>query len=111
LTQPARTQAACRSRADIDQHTPVRAPAHSSAEAGNEARRPLWVKRDDLTGFALGVYIGALWLLLQPGSRRWYGHVASEAARARHSGPWLAGTLAWALVCGLIQAAVSLFRL
>jgi hypothetical protein len=47
------------------------------------------------------------WLLLQPGSRRWYGHVASEAARARHSGPWLTGTLAWALVCGLIQAAVS----
>jgi hypothetical protein len=51
-----------------------------------------------------------LWLLLQPGSRRWYGHVASEAARARHSGPWLIGTLAWALVCGLIQAAVSVFK-
>jgi hypothetical protein len=51
------------------------------------------------------------WLLLQPGSRRWYGHVASEAARARHSGPWMIGTLAWALVCGLMQAAVSLFGL
>ena len=50
-----------------------------------------------------------VWLLLQPGSRRWYGHVASEEARARHSGPWMTGTLAWALVCGLIQAAVSMF--
>jgi hypothetical protein len=52
-----------------------------------------------------------VWLLLQPGSRRWYGHVAAEAARARHSGSWLAGTLAWALVCGLIQAAVVLLGL
>jgi hypothetical protein len=51
------------------------------------------------------------WLLLQPGSRRWYGHVASDAARARHSGPWMTGTLAWALACGLIQAAVVLFGL
>ena len=52
-----------------------------------------------------------VWLLLQPGSRRWYGHVAPEQARARHSGEWMTGTLAWALVCGLIQAAVSLFGL
>jgi hypothetical protein len=52
-----------------------------------------------------------VWLLLQPGSRRWYGHVSSEEARARHSGQWLTGTLAWALACGLIQAAVSVFDL
>ena len=51
------------------------------------------------------------WLLLQPGSRRWYGHVDPKAARARHSGAWMPGTLAWAIGCGLIQAAVSLFEL
>jgi hypothetical protein len=50
-----------------------------------------------------------VWLLLQPGSRQWYGHVGSEEARARHGGQWMTGTVAWALVCGLIQAAVSLF--
>jgi hypothetical protein len=50
-----------------------------------------------------------IWLLLQPGSRQWYGHVTSAEARARHSGPWMTGTVAWALVCGLIQAAVSMF--
>ncbi len=52
-----------------------------------------------------------VWLLLQPGSRGWYGRIASDTARARHSGPWMTGTLAWALVCGLIQSAVSLFGL
>jgi hypothetical protein len=51
------------------------------------------------------------WLLLQPGSRRWYGQVDPAAARARHSGAWMTGTLAWAIGCGLIQAAVSLFKL
>jgi hypothetical protein len=44
-----------------------------------------------------------VWLLLQPGSRRWYGHVDPAAARARHSGRWLTGTVAWAVVCGLLQ--------
>ena len=52
-----------------------------------------------------------IWLLLQPGSRQWYGHVSSEEARARHSGQWMTGTLAWALGCGLTQAAVSIFGL
>lgn len=46
-----------------------------------------------------------VWLLLQPGSRQWYGHVSAADARARHSGPWLRGTVAWALACGLIQFA------
>ena len=44
-----------------------------------------------------------VWLLLQPGSRRWYGHVDPAAARARHNGGWLAGTVAWAVVCGILQ--------
>jgi hypothetical protein len=45
-----------------------------------------------------------LWLLLQPGSRRWYGHVAAQEALKRHSGNWLVGTIIWAVVCGFLQA-------
>jgi hypothetical protein len=52
-----------------------------------------------------------VWLLTRPGSRRWYGHVDSDAARARHGGRWLAGTAGWAVVCGLLQALVSMGRI
>lgn len=45
-----------------------------------------------------------IWLLLQPGSRRWYGIVDPKEASARHSGGWLVGTLVWAIVCGVLQA-------
>lgn len=45
-----------------------------------------------------------LWLLLQPGSRRWYGHVPASEGIARHSGNWMVGTVAYAIVCGLLQA-------
>lgn len=48
-----------------------------------------------------------VWLLLQPGSKRWYGHVSPEEARARHSGPWLTGTVAWALAGGILQTLVA----
>lgn len=51
-----------------------------------------------------------VWLLLQPGSRQWYGHVSAEAARARHSGQWLWGTIAWALVGGVVQALAAAGR-
>jgi hypothetical protein len=46
-----------------------------------------------------------VWLLLQPGSRRWYGHVAPEEAAARHSGRWLVVVLAWGVAGGLLQVA------
>jgi hypothetical protein len=46
-----------------------------------------------------------VWLLLQPGSRRWYGHVSREEAAARHSGRWLAVVLAWGIAGGLLQVA------
>jgi hypothetical protein len=51
-----------------------------------------------------------VWLLMQPGSRRWYGRVDAGEARARHSGRWLSGTIAWALIGGLLQAAAAYFR-
>jgi hypothetical protein len=53
-----------------------------------------------------------VWLLMQPGSKQWYGHVSPEEARARHSGPWLRGTIAWALAGGILQtlAAIEIIR-
>jgi hypothetical protein len=48
-----------------------------------------------------------VWLLLQPGSRAWYGRVSPADARAHHSGAWLRGTVAWALVGGLLQFAAA----
>jgi glycerol uptake facilitator-like aquaporin len=45
-----------------------------------------------------------LWLLLRPGSRRWYGKIAPSEAIKRHSGSWLVGTIVWAVVCGFLQA-------
>lgn len=45
-----------------------------------------------------------VWLLLQPGSKATYGKLGAAAFRARHSGPWLTGTIAWAVVCGVLQA-------
>lgn len=45
-----------------------------------------------------------IWLLLQPGSRRWYGIVDPKAARLRHGGRWLIGTILWAVICGVLQA-------
>lgn len=49
-----------------------------------------------------------VWLLTRPGSRRWYGSVNPDEARARHSGAWMTGTVAWAVVCGLLQTAAGL---
>ena len=45
-----------------------------------------------------------IWLLMKPGSRRWYGFVDTKEALERHSGSWLIKTLAWAVVGGLLQA-------
>jgi hypothetical protein len=55
----------------------------------------------------VGVSPAEVWLLLQPGSRQWYGSVSDEEALARHSGPWLRGTVAWAVVCGLLQTGAA----
>lgn len=49
-----------------------------------------------------------VWLLTRPGSRRWYGSVTPDIARARHSGQWMTGTVAWAVVCGLLQTAAAM---
>ncbi len=51
----------------------------------------------------IGVSPAEVWLLLQPGSRAWYGTVSDIEARTRHSGAWMRGTIAWAVVCGLLQ--------
>lgn len=45
-----------------------------------------------------------IWLLMKPGSRRWYGIVDPKEALQRHSGSWLVKTLLWAVVGGLLQA-------
>lgn len=58
----------------------------------------------------LGVSSTEIWLLLQPGSRQWYGNVSPEAAKQRHSGGWLVGTIGWAIVCGIFQALVAAQR-
>jgi len=52
----------------------------------------------------LGVSPAEIWLLLQPGSRRWYGNVDPKEASKRHSGRWLVGTVLWAVVGGVLQA-------
>lgn len=52
----------------------------------------------------LGVSSAEIWLLMQPGSRRWYGFVDPKEAIARHSGGWMVGTVGWAIVCGVLQA-------
>lgn len=52
----------------------------------------------------LGVSSAEIWLLMQPGSRRWYGVVNTNEAMQRHSGSWLVGTIGWAVVCGILQA-------
>ncbi len=49
-----------------------------------------------------------VWLLTRPGSRRWYGTVNPDEARARHSGQWMTGTVAWAVVGGLLQTAAAM---
>lgn len=55
----------------------------------------------------LGVSSTEIWLLMQPGSRRWYGTVDPKEAMKRHSGSWLIGTIGWAVVCGVLQALAS----
>lgn len=55
----------------------------------------------------IGVSPAEVWLLLQPGSQAWYGTVSDEEARARHSGAWMRGTVAWAIVCGLMQTGAA----
>jgi hypothetical protein len=45
-----------------------------------------------------------IWLLLRPGSRRWYGHVTPQEALQRHSGFWLLRVLAWAVLGGVLNA-------
>ncbi|MBC8160172.1 MAG: hypothetical protein H7Z42_03050 [Roseiflexaceae bacterium] len=52
----------------------------------------------------LGVSPAEIWLLLQPGSRRWYGNVDPNEASKRHSGGWLVGVVLWAVAGGILQA-------
>ncbi|MBC8161597.1 MAG: hypothetical protein H7Z42_10305 [Roseiflexaceae bacterium] len=45
-----------------------------------------------------------IWLLMRPGSRRWYGIVDPKEALERHSGGWLVRTITWAVVGGFLNA-------
>jgi hypothetical protein len=51
-----------------------------------------------------------VWLLLQPGSRRWYGAIDPRIARQRHGGTWLSGTIIWAIVGGVLQTLATVAR-
>lgn len=47
---------------------------------------------------------GIVALLSRRNTRAWVGRVPSAVARARHSGAWVYGILAWALVGGVLVA-------